>query len=202
LENTNEDAKKSNSDTKQNKRQRIDIEQTRIDWRRSKIVELTSQGYTTERELANKLQVSDSTIHKDFVYLREQTRETFKTHISDRLPSEYERCITGMNQVLKMSWDIANGSRDNGQTITATIDNKTRLQALALVNDCYKYIMDLTTNGVVVTDAIKYVQGKMDHLSGQEKALLQDIKEHKEEGEEIQDSGEQQQEQETHNGVF
>ena len=25
--------------------------------------------------------------------------------------------------------------------------------------------MDLTTNGVVVTDAIKYVQGKMDHLN-------------------------------------
>jgi hypothetical protein len=40
---------------------------------------------------------------------------------------------------------------------------------------CFKYIMDLTTNGVVVTDAIKYVQGKMDHLNNQEKKLLQDI---------------------------
>jgi hypothetical protein len=29
--------------------------------------------------------------------------------------------------------------------------------------------MDLTTNGVVITDAIKYVQGKMDHLNNQEK---------------------------------
>jgi hypothetical protein len=37
-------------------------------------------------------------------------------------------------------------------------DNKTRLQALALINDCYKYIMDLTTNGIVITDAIKLVQ--------------------------------------------
>jgi len=45
------------------------------------------------------------------------------------------------------SWDIANGSNgannDNGESITATVDNKTRLQALALVNDYYKYIMDL-----------------------------------------------------------
>jgi len=32
------------------------------------------------------------------------------------------------------------------------------LQALSLINDCYKYIMDLTTNGVVITDAIKFVQ--------------------------------------------
>ena len=51
-----------------------------------------------------------------------------------------------------MSWDIANGSKgainDNVQTIAATVDNKTRLQALALVNDCYKYIMavNLLTN--------------------------------------------------------
>jgi hypothetical protein len=41
--------------------------------------------------------------------------------------------------------------------------------------------MDLTTNGIVVTDAIKYVQSKMDHLNNQEKKLLQDIKEDKEE---------------------
>jgi len=57
--------------------------------------------------------------------------------------------------------------------------------------------MDLTTNGVIVTDAIKYVQGQLDHLNKTEKALLQD-KEHKEESE-----GQQgQQEQKTHNGVF
>ena len=44
----------------------------------------------------------------------------------------------------------------NGQTIAMT-DNKTVLQALALVNDCNKYKMDLTTNGVMITDAIKLV---------------------------------------------
>ncbi len=27
-------------------------------------------------------------------------------------------------------------------------DPKTKLQARAIANDCYKYIMDLTTNGV------------------------------------------------------
>ena len=41
---------------------------------------------------------------------------------------------------------------------------KTKLQASAIANDCYKYIMDLITSGVMVTDAIKYVQGQMDHL--------------------------------------
>jgi hypothetical protein len=71
--------------------------------------------------------------------------------------------------VLKLSWDIANkprdgNSNDNGQTMTMA-DDKTRLQALSLINDCYKYIMDLTTNGVVITDAIKFVQTNKEKLT-------------------------------------
>ncbi|MFZ0741206.1 MAG: hypothetical protein WAM54_06395 [Nitrososphaeraceae archaeon] len=73
--------------------------------------------------------------------------------------------------------------------------------------------MDLTTNGVVVTDAIKYVQGKMDHLNESEKKLLQDIKdkgiEMKYTKAEVEDTGEvnsplglEPEEQLTHNKVF
>ena len=43
-------------------------------------------------------------------------------------------------------------------------DDKTKLQATAIINDCYKYNMDLTTNGVVVTDAIKYVTRKQEQI--------------------------------------
>jgi len=45
------------------------------------------------------------------------------------------------------------------------VDDRTRLQALSLANDCYKYKMDLVTNGVVITDAIKFVQQKKEELS-------------------------------------
>ena len=54
----------------------------------------------------------------------------------------------------------------NGQILTMT-DNKTVLQALALINDCNKYKMDLTTNGVVIADAMKFVsdkQGETNHI--------------------------------------
>jgi hypothetical protein len=102
---------------------------------------------------------------------------------------KYQRCLEG-NQVLKLSWQIANNndngnSRQNGQDYKEGIDSntvttgndRTILPALSLINDCYKYIMDLTTNGVVITDAIKYAQGQMNHLNNQEKKLLKDIKE-------------------------
>jgi hypothetical protein len=62
--------------------------------------------------------------------------------------------------------------------------------------------MDLTTNGVVLqTDAIKYVQGQMDHLNKREKGLLQDIKQ-KEDKEEEQQPEEDIESQKTTNGIF
>ena len=69
----------------------------------------------------------------------------------------------------KLSWQIANNNtkgqdhNDNSNTLT-TGDDRTRLQALSLINDCYKYIMNLTTNGVVITDAIKFVQTNKEKL--------------------------------------
>jgi hypothetical protein len=63
--------------------------------------------------------------------------------------------------------------------------------------------MDLTTNGVVITDAIKYVQDKMDHLNTQEKKLLQDIKPKQQEEEEKENrEPEEPMQAETTNGVF
>jgi hypothetical protein len=93
-----------------------------------------------------------------------------KTHINDKLPEEYQNCIVGINQVLKICWEIVNKSRNvhknngNGQTMTV-IDNKTVLQALDLINDYNKYKMDLTTNSVVITDAIKFVRTNKEKLT-------------------------------------
>jgi hypothetical protein len=80
-----------------------------------------------------------------------------------------------MNQVLKLSWQIANNNTRQGRqehndnsNLMTTGDDRTRLQALSLINDCYKYIMDLTTNGVVITDAIKFVQMTSKEDNGKE----------------------------------
>jgi hypothetical protein len=126
-------------------------------------------------EITSMLHVKNaSTISWDLEYLREKAQENLKTHIHQKLPEEFQRCLTGMNQVLKLCWQIANNtkpsgqnSNDNSNTVTAS-DDKTRLQALSLINDCYKYIMDLTTNGVVITDAIKFVQTNKEKLISKE----------------------------------
>jgi hypothetical protein len=143
-----------------------------IEWRRSKVLELSSQGHN-QSEIAQIMQVGISTINRDAIFLRQQAQENLKIHVQQKLPEEYQRCLTGMNQVLKLSWQIANNNspKQNGQDLNdnsntvITGDDRTRLQALSLINDCYKYIMDLTTNGVVITDAIKFVQTNKEKLT-------------------------------------
>jgi hypothetical protein len=138
----------------QQPRQQRYREQDQIEWRRSQVLELSSQGQT-ERQIATVLQVGKTTVHKDLAYLSCQAKENLRTHIQDKLPEEYQKCMVGINQVLNIAWSIVNKS---------VVDDKTRLQALALINDCNKYKMDLTTNGVVITDAIKFVQTNKEKL--------------------------------------
>jgi predicted transcriptional regulator len=155
-----------------------------LEWRRSKVLELSSQGHS-QPEIARILQISQPTVNRDVGYLRGQARENLQKHIQDKLPEEYQNCMTGINQVLKICWEIVNKSRNvdnnngNGQTMIV-IDNKTVLQALAIINDCNKYKMDLTTNGVVITDAIKFVQTNREKLTMSTKEEDKDSKESKE----------------------
>jgi hypothetical protein len=145
------------------------ITDKQIQWRRTKVLELSSQG-NTQSDIAKTLHVGEATVSRDISSLRQQAQINLKTHINDKLPEEYQNCMVGINQVLKICWEIVNKSRNmdnnngNGQTMTV-IDNKTVLQALALINDCNKYKMDLTTNGVVITDAIKFVQTNKEKLT-------------------------------------
>jgi hypothetical protein len=88
-------------------------------------------------------------------------------------------------------------------------DNKIVLQALSLINDCYEYIMDLTTNGVVITDANKFVQTYKEKLTmsinednGSKESKEPDYDEDKDQLEEKQEEKSVEINQETTNQVF
>ena len=70
----------------------------------------------------------------------------------------YNQCLNGVTEVLKLAWQIANGECNDN------IDYKTRLQALSLINDCYKHRMDLLTNASVLTDAMKFIEQSKEKL--------------------------------------
>jgi hypothetical protein len=55
--------------------------------------------------------------------------------------------MVGMRQNLKHVLEIAE----------TTTDPKTKLQARAIANDCYKFILEMSTNAGIVSDALKFV---------------------------------------------
>jgi hypothetical protein len=146
------------------------------------------------------LQVGLGTVNKDILFLRQKSRENLQHHIHERVPEEYQNCMTGMKINLRQTLEIAE----------TTSDPRTKLQARAIANDCYKYIMDLTTNGVVITDAIKFVQTnkeKLTTMSGKEdndgkESKEPDYDEDKDQLEEVQEEEAGEIDKETTNQVF
>jgi transcriptional regulator len=131
-----------------------------IEWRRSKVLELNSQGYS-QPETAKILQVSLGTVNRDLSIVRRQARDNLRTHITQRLPDEYNRCLTGLNQVLKTCWSIVNKQYT---------DDRTKLHATAIIKDCYNYIMELSSNGVVIGNAIEYVTQSQQNIDTLQKS--------------------------------
>ena len=71
-------------------------------------------------------------------------------YVDNKLPSEYERCLVGINSILKEAWDMSKG----------TEDKKERIQALSLAKECYSMITDLLTNVGVIREAMRFVTDK------------------------------------------
>jgi predicted transcriptional regulator len=124
-------------------------EKDRIDWRRSKVQELSSKGHS-QREIAQILQISNGTVNRDLSVLRQQAKANIKRYIDERLPEEYEKCLVGLNAITREAWDTAQ----------STEDKREKIQALSLAKECYSMKLDLLTNATVVDDAIKFVTEK------------------------------------------
>ncbi|MGC1132711.1 MAG: hypothetical protein WA941_07805 [Nitrososphaeraceae archaeon] len=121
--------------------------QQQVEWRRAKVLELMSKGETSQAEIARILQVDRSTICMDVDYLRQQAIENISKYVDERLPEEYEKCLVGLNSILKEVWTMSQTENVKGD----------KIKALALAKECYAMKLELLTNVTVVDDAIKFL---------------------------------------------
>ena len=135
--------------------------QQQIQWRRNKVEDYLVQGLN-QHEISEKLQVSKFTISIDVGYLREQAKEQMKNYVEQRLPLEFHNCLRGIDYILKSVYEVAQNNtkviESNSSLLDTQVDERLRLQALQLVNECYKHKIDLVTNGTIVQDALRFVQ--------------------------------------------
>jgi hypothetical protein len=60
------------------------------------VQQLLVRGYS-QWEVVDELQIDQSTVSRDTQYLRLQAQENLKTHIQNKLPQEYERCLNAFS---------------------------------------------------------------------------------------------------------
>ena len=107
-----------------------------IEWRRAKILELKSQGLD-QRDIAQVLHVSPTTITFDLQYLRKQARKTIREYTTEQLPLQLRIFMVANQNAIKQYWDISQKAQDN----------KEKIQALEHYLDCHQLLWTLLYGG-------------------------------------------------------
>ena len=96
-----------------------------------------------------------------------------------------------------MNSSISSGNSQKSKNLNDNnnVRRQDKTASIIAYNDCYKYIMDLTTYGVVITDAIKFVQTNKEKLTNSKKE--DDKKSNELDYDEDKDQLEEKQEEET-----
>jgi len=122
------------------------LKQKEMMWRQQKVIELAADGYT-EREIATRLKISDTTIHRDLTLLKQQAKEQIRSYIQDKVPFEYHKTLEGLSSITKSMANI----------IANSTDNKEIMQASTIKMQAYNMRMELVSNANLVYEAIGLV---------------------------------------------
>jgi hypothetical protein len=125
-------------------------EKENIDLRRARVLELVAQGLS-QKEIAEKVASSPSTVSLDMQYLRETGKSKMKTHIEERMPMQYEECQAGLKFMLRKAYEIVEDKSKKTQEVLA---------AMNLAVNIYGRLMDLSTNGVTFEQAVKWIEDR------------------------------------------
>ena len=98
-----------------------------IDWRRNKVRELLIRGYS-QYDISNTLHISQPTISRDIVFIRNQTNSAAKTKdLAHRMCYEQQKSLDGLEELMKNLWLIIDNPK---------IQVKEKINAMKLLLQC------------------------------------------------------------------
>jgi DNA-binding Lrp family transcriptional regulator len=136
-----------------------------ISLRQSKIAELLAQGYTNQSEIARKLNVSEPTVSRDIQFLNRQAQENLKIHVERRIPFEIEKCYTGLNLVLRKTYEITN---------LEGIKISEKIAALHVILTTYDKISEVLLGLPTLNELIKKHKIKQEQLQNAANEILRE----------------------------
>ncbi|MGH9988690.1 MAG: helix-turn-helix transcriptional regulator, partial [Nitrososphaeraceae archaeon] len=147
--------------------------------RRERVLALYSSGLNQE-SISKDMKISQSTVHRDLLFERNRINGQTQDYLQEQLPFEQQTCITGINRVIRMAWEIAWDSFRREPNVQKTMwggdmrilrgkehryydkdsGHRITLQAMKLANDCYQIKMELMNGRISVDKAVKFVQSR------------------------------------------
>jgi transcriptional regulator len=108
--------------------------------RLAKVLLYHSKGYS-QLEIAQKLNVNQSTISRDLAEIRKKARGSLDLYVKEEIPNEFQFYISGLNQIIKSLWDIL----EDKQNFKISIKDKTYV--LSLLMQCYSRRIEMLVGG-------------------------------------------------------
>ena len=87
--------------------------------RRGRVLELAARGMS-QIDISRELDVSTATISLDLQWAKCRAQEHLQTHIQDTVVLQWEKTMSGLQQVLLKVWDIAEHSTKTSEKLELT----------------------------------------------------------------------------------
>ena len=106
----------------------------KIEERRRKVASMLAQSMT-ETEIAEKLNVDQSTISRDVKALKEMSQQFVFDLAKSDLAYYYKQCINGIDEVRRKAWEMLRDDNHEQQP-SSLMTPKDKLLALKLIKEC------------------------------------------------------------------
>ena len=100
------------------------------DNRLSLVITLHSKGLT-QSEIAQQLQIDQSTVSRDLQVIKDEARYNIEKYTKEEIPVEYLRYITGIDKIISKLWNLI-------EIENADPSIKFKIQGLSLLKQCYE----------------------------------------------------------------
>jgi IS30 family transposase len=104
----------------------------KIEERRRQVASLLAQSMT-ESEIAQKLNVDQSTISRDIKALKQMSQQFVFDLAKSDLAYHYQQCINGIEEVRRKAWELI---RDDNKEQQQSLTLKDKLLVLKLIKEC------------------------------------------------------------------
>ena len=121
--------------------------QQQLEWRYDQVLQLAADGFS-EREIATKLQLSKTTVHRDLIILKRQSKEHIHKYITDQVPFEYKKTLAGLEGIIKYMSSIMSDD---------TKETKEKMQAASIKMQAYNMKIEMVSGANLVEEAIDLV---------------------------------------------